>query len=191
MTADLRAALRPAITLLLLLTLLLGLAYPLAVTGVAQTLMPWQAHGSLLRDGDRVVGSALIGQSFISPRYFQGRPSAAGQGYDANASSGSNLGPNERTLIERVAADKARLGGEATPDRVTASASGLDPHISPAAALAQAGRVASARGLPPAQVEALVRGSVEHASLGIVGEPRVNVLLLNHRLDAAARAPAR
>ena len=188
MSSDLRSALRPALVMLVLFTLLLGLAYPLAITGIAQTVLPAQADGSLIRDGDRVVGSVLIGQGFAEPRYFQGRPSAAGKGYDAAASSGSNLGPTSQALIDRVRPDVARVRGEglagAIPaDMVTASGSGLDPHISPASAYAQVARVAAARGLAADEVRGMVDAAVEAPLAGVLGEPRVNVLLLNRQLD--------
>lgn len=191
MLTDLKTALRPAIALTLFFAALLGIAYPLAVTGAAQLLFPHQANGSLIRDaGGRVIGSELIGQAFASPAYFAGRPSAAGSGYDAMASSGSNYGPASAALAERVRKDVAALGGGAVPaDLVTTSASGLDPDISPAAARFQAPRVAAARGLPVARVQALVAAHTDQPLLGILGEPRVNVLALNRALDRNAPRP--
>lgn len=191
MLTDLKTALRPAVALTLLFAALLGIVYPLAVTGAAQLLFPHQANGSLIRDaGGRVIGSELIGQRFASPAYFAGRPSAAASGYDAMASSGSNLGPASAALAERVRQDVAALGGGQVPvDLVTTSASGLDPDISPAAARFQAPRVAAARGLPVARVQALVAAQTEQPLLGILGEPRVNVLALNRALDRIAPRP--
>lgn len=188
MGADFRQAIRPAIVVLLLMTVLLGLLYPLAVLGIGQAIMPHQANGSLVRDGDRVVGSELIGQGFAAPGYFAGRPSAAGDGYDASASSGSNLGPTSQALIDRVkeSVPATGLSANVPADLVTASGSGLDPHLSPAAARAQGSRIASTRGLAPARVEELIASAVEAPIAGMLGEPRVNVLELNRQLDRLA-----
>lgn len=177
--------LRPAVVLLGLFLILTGLAYPLAVTGVAQALMATQANGSLVIREGRVIGSGLVGQRFAEDRYFWPRPSAAGaDGYDAASSSGSNLGPTSKALMERVVAEVARHGGwPVAADAVTASASGLDPHISPENARTQVARVAVARGLPPAQILALLELYMEGPTLGFIGEPRVNVLALNLALD--------
>ena len=189
--------LRPAFILLIAFTLLTGLAYPLAITGIGQALMPSQANASLvLRDG-KVIGSALVGQSFTSDRYFHGRPSATSAAdpadasktvdapYNAANSTGSNLGPSNKTLIEAVEARAIALGtGPQPADLVTASASGLDPHVSPAGAFAQVARVARTRNLPEARIRALVQSQTEHRDLGVLGELRVNVLALNLALDA-------
>lgn len=187
MGKDFTSALRPAIVLTLLFAALLGLAYPLLLTGIGQAIFPAQANGSLIRDDDKVIGSTLIGQQFSNPGYFHGRPSAAGKGYDAMASAGSNLGPTSKALADRVAADlaanRASPGSLVPADLVTASASGLDPDISPEAALYQVRRVAAARGLDPQRVRALVISEARAPLLGFLGEPRINVLALNRQLD--------
>ncbi|MCU0256273.1 MAG: potassium-transporting ATPase subunit KdpC [Vicinamibacterales bacterium] len=171
-------------------TVVLGLGYPLAVTGLAQLLFPRQANG--LDATGRHVGGDLIGQPFASPGYFRSRPSAAGQGYDAGASGGSNLGPTSATLVERVRTDATKLqatnpGVPVPIDLVTSSGSGLDPHISPAAAAFQAPRVARERGLERAEVERLIAAHTEGRQLGLLGEPRVHVLRLNRALDQLTR----
>ena len=178
--------LRPAVVILVLFTLLLGLAYPLAMTGVAQIAFPAQASGSPLRDGDRLIGSALIGQAFTTEGYFHPRPSASS--YDAMASGGSNLGPLSQKLMDRVTADLAALkaDGPMPADAVTASASGLDPDISPANALTQVARVAAARNLPEDKLAALITDHTSGRLFGLIGEPRVNVLTLNLALDKLA-----
>jgi K+-transporting ATPase ATPase C chain len=196
---------RPAIVLLVLFTALTGLAYPLAITGIAQVVMPSQANGSLL-GGDKPVGSALIGQNFTADKYFHSRPSATqaqdpahpddssktiDAPYNAANSTGSNLGPTSQKLLDRVKADvdakrTAGLTGPVPADAVTTSASGLDPHISPENALSQAAAVAKARSLPEDKVRALVEANIEGRALGLIGEPRVNVLRLNMALDAMA-----
>ena len=172
----------------LLTAVVFGLAYPLLITGVARLTMPAKAQGQLITRDGQLFGSALIGQPFAGPGYFHGRPSAAGTGYDASASSGSNLGPTSKTLSDRVAASvKTEDAGAAIPvDLVTASASGLDPDISPAAAAYQVSRVASQRHLAPAEVEHLVADHTTPRQLGLLGEPRVNVLELNLSLDSLA-----
>jgi K+-transporting ATPase ATPase C chain len=186
--------LRPALLLLATLGVLTGLAYPALVTGAMQALLPAQANGSLIREGDRVLGSSLIGQPFSDPGRFWGRPSATARvPYDAAASTGSNQGPSNPALQEavkaRIEALRAADPGNPAPvpaDLVTASGSGLDPHVSPAAALYQVGRVARARGLPEDAVRRLVEARIEGRGLGLLGEPRVNVLLLNLDLERAA-----
>lgn len=183
--------LRPALSLLIAMTLLLGIVYPLVITGLARIAFPTQAAGSLIESDGKLIGSRLIGQNFSDPRYFWGRPSAtAPQPYNALASSGSNLGPLNPALIEAVNSNARRLR-VADPDNlapipvelVTASASGLDPEISPAAATYQAGRVARARGIPLTTVQALIAAHVQGRVLGFLGEPRINVLELNLALD--------
>jgi len=182
-----------AIRMLIVLTAITGLAYPLVMTGVAQALFPAQANGSLIVKDGKVVGSALIGQSFAEPGYFHSRPSAAGKdGYDGVSSSGSNLGPTNQKLIDTASdtskkvreENKLEENGLVPADLVLASASGLDPHISPAAAYLQVERVAIARGRSVDQIKKLVDSHVEGRQLGLLGEPRVNVLNLNLALDA-------
>ncbi|MBL0170081.1 MAG: potassium-transporting ATPase subunit KdpC [Gemmatimonadaceae bacterium] len=184
---------RPALVLTLVLCVLTGLIYPGLVTGIAQVLFPAQANGSLVTVNGKVVGSALIGQTFSRPEYFHSRPSAAGGGYDAAASSGTNKGPTDRKLADtlighRVDSAVAELGvqkGAVPSDLVTASASGLDPHISPANAQLQVVRVARARGVDSAAVRRLLDERTESRQFGVLGEPRVNVLLLNIAIDSA------
>lgn len=184
------AHLRPAIVLTVAFILLTGLAYPLVITGIGQLAFPAQANGSLVRNGDTVLGSSLIGQNFASDRYFWPRPSVTADApYNAGASTGSNLGPTSANLATRVKADVERLttagvAGPVPADGATASGSGLDPDISPEFARAQIGRVAAARGVPEPEIAALVDSFTEGRLLGIVGEPRVNVLRLNLALDA-------
>ena len=182
----------PGLRLKLFMTILLGVGYPLAITGISQVLFPHQANGSLITSGGKVVGSELIGQNFSKPEYFQPRPSAAGNdGYDPTASSGSNYGPTSQKLVDRVKAsiDKVRkdnpdYAGPIPADMVTASASGLDPDISPDSAAVQTARVAKARGVSADQVTRVVTQMTEGPDLGLLGEPRVNVLKLNLALDA-------
>ena len=182
--------LRPALVMTALFTLLLGLAYPLAVTGIAQAAFPSQANGSLVRDaGGRVVGSALIGQPFADATYVHPRPSAAGDGYDAAASSGSNMGPLNPDLAARVAESAQAIRAEDGPgvipaDAVTTSGSGLDPDVSPAYARLQAARIARARGVSVQQVQSIIDERTEGAFLGFIGQPHVNVLMTNRALDA-------
>lgn len=185
----------PGLRLKIFMTILLGVVYPLVITGICQAVFPHQANGSLLAPGGKVIGSELIGQNFTKPEYFQPRPSAAGNdGYDATASGGSNFGPTNRKLIDRVTAsierfrkDNPDYHGPIPADLLTSSASGLDPHISPASAEAQALRVAKARGVPLEQVSRLIAQHTESPDLGLLGEPRVNVLTLNVALDRQLR----
>jgi len=191
---------RPAIVLVIALTLITGLIYPLAMTGIAGVIFPYQAQGSLIEKDGKVIGSALIGQLFTDDKYFHGRPSATNTPdpkdpaktidapYNAANSGGSNLGPTNKTLVERVKGDLENLKKENPSvqvpiDLVTTTGSGLDPHISPEAAYFQVPRVAKARGLPEARIQALVESQVEGRTLGLLGEPRVNVLKLNLALD--------
>jgi K+-transporting ATPase ATPase C chain len=189
------AQIRPAVVATLFFTLLLGVAYPLVVTGVAHLAFPKQAEGSLIRDSKgQVIGSALIAQNFTKPQYLHPRPSAAGtDGYDASGSSGSNLGPLNPDLAKRIAKDTAGLQGEGAgpvpADAVTTSGSGLDPDISPANAHRQATRVAAARGVPVAEVEKAIAASTTAPWLGLFGQPAVNVLKANLALDAASPRP--
>ena len=192
MLDDFTSAIRPALVLTLLFAALLGLAYPAVLTGAGQLAFPHQANGSLIRENGKVIGSELLGQGFASPRYFHSRPSAAGStGYDAAASAGSNLGPASQALADRVAKDivanRTAPAISVPADLVTTSASGLDPDISPEAALYQVDRVAGARGLRPAELRRLVQDHVERPLLGFLGEPRVNVLALNRALDRAGK----
>ncbi len=189
--------LRPAITLVVLFTLLTGLAFPLAFVGVAGAVFPHQAGGSLIERDGKVVGSALLGETFAQDKYFQGRPSATSvpdpadatkttpAPYNAANSSGSNAGPTSKTLMDRVTEDLGKAGAKPVPgDMLTTSASGLDPHVSPDNAERQVARVAAARSIPEARLRELVAAKTEGRLLGLIGEPRVNVLALNLALDA-------
>jgi K+-transporting ATPase ATPase C chain len=183
--------LMPAVRIVLVLTVLTGMLYPALVTGIAQAIFPKQANGSLIEANGKVIGSELIGQKFSKPEYFQGRPSAAGDGYDAANSGASNFGPTNQKLVDRIKADAEKFhkenpefSGPIPADLLTASASGLDPHLSPASAAAELPRVAKARGVSPAQVQELLDRHTESRQLGFLGEPRVNVLKLNLALDS-------
>jgi K+-transporting ATPase ATPase C chain len=196
--------LRPAIVMIVVMTVITGLIYPLLMTGIGAVAFPYQAHGSLIERDGKVIGSALIGQSFTSDQYFHGRPSATTEPdpkdptktvpvpYAADNSVGSNLAPTSQPLIDRVKDDAGKLAaensGKIPVDLVTTSASGLDPDITPAAALFQVPRVAKARGLPVDRVRALVEASIQGRTLGVLGEPRVNVLKLNLALDALKKS---
>ena len=184
--------LRPAFILVLIMTVLTGLAYPLAMTGIAQLVFPGRANGSLIVKDGQVIGSELIGQRFTRPEYFHPRPSAAGEGYEADKSGATNLSPSNKQLvdsiIERANALRADVGDRRIPiDLVTSSGSGLDPHISPQSAFAQAARIARARGLPEGDLYPLIRSHIEERTFTILGERRVNVLQLNLALDRLAK----
>jgi K+-transporting ATPase ATPase C chain len=185
-----------AVWFTLVTTVMFGILYPLAITGLAQVLFPSKANGQLILKNGKIVGSKIIGQSFAGPGYFHSRPSQAGTGYDATSSSGSNLGPTNKTLLDRVKGDvqKAQAENPSAPvpvDLVTASGSGLDPHISPAAAEFQVPRVAKERGVSEGDLRALVQKFTENRQFEIFGEPRVNVLELNLELDGIHPLPQR
>jgi potassium-transporting ATPase KdpC subunit len=183
--------LRPALIMLLIMTVLTGLIYPLALTGIGLAIVPGKASGSLIFKDGKIIGSSLIGQAWTSDKYFQGRPSAAGNGYDASASTGANLGPTSAKLMDRIKTDinalrQKGVTGAVPADAVTASGSGLDPEISPAFARLQVERIAAARSLPPEQISKLIASHTNGAVLGLFGEPRLNVLLLNMALDGVS-----
>jgi K+-transporting ATPase ATPase C chain len=195
MLTELRASVRPAIVLLLLMAAITGLAFPALITGIAQITMPVRANGSLVTENGKIIGSELIAQGFAAPGYFHPRPSAAGKGYDASNSGATNLAPGSKDLrdaiVTRVAdARKQGLTGVSVPpDLVTTSASGLDPDLSPEAAFSQVARVARARGRDEALLRGLVQGAIVYPLLGLIGEPHVNVLLLNRQLDQLKPIP--
>ena len=196
MLTELIRVVRPTVVLLFLVTLVTGLLYPATITGIAQVALPVQANGSLISDTKgNPIGSALIAQNFTSPTYFHPRPSAAGKdGYDASASAATNLAPGSKDLRDAIAkrvsdARAEGMTGDIPADLVTTSASGLDPDLSPEAAFWQISRVATARGIPEARVRALVERSIAWPLLGIIGEPHVNVLLLNRQLDRISTNP--
>jgi K+-transporting ATPase ATPase C chain len=182
----------PAVRTTLVLTVLTGMLYPALVTGIAQAIFPRQANGSLIEVKGKLAGSELIGQKFTRPEYFQGRPSGAGDGYDAANSGATNLGPTSQKLVDRIKGDAEKFRkenpaftGTIPADLLTSSGSGLDPHISPASAFAQAARVAKARSIAEDQIRELVAAAIEPRQLGFLGEPRVNVLAINLALDRA------
>jgi K+-transporting ATPase ATPase C chain len=184
--------LMPAVRVTLVLTVLTGMVYPALVTGIAEAIFPRQAGGSLIEVGGKTAGSELIGQKFVKPEYFHERPSAAGDGYDAANSGASNFGPTNQKLVDRIKGDMEKFrkenpdfSGPIPADLLTTSASGLDPHISPASAAAQVARVAKVRRAAPAHIQELVARLTEKRQLGFLGEPRVNVLKLNRALDSA------
>ncbi len=186
--------LRPAIVILTIMTLLTGIAYPLAITGIGQVLLSQAANGSMTIKDDKIIGSTLIGQAWTSDKYFWGRPSAAGDGYNAAASSGSNLGPTSLKLMDRIKTDSDRLRNSIAAkllpaDSITASGSGLDPHISPEFAMLQIARVAKARNLSEGQIKVVVEANIDKPIAGIFSQPRVNVLLLNMALDGLSSSP--
>ena len=194
MLNEIGKAIRPAVVLLIALAVITGLAYPAVITGVAQVALPAQANGSLIMDGDRVVGSALIAQDFAGAGYLHPRASAAGKGFEANNSGATNFAPGSKDLQDAVSARVAEarkegIQGDLPPDLVTTSASGLDPDLSPAAALAQAPRIATARGVPVGTVTGLIERETHGPLLGIIGEPTVNVLLVNRQLDGITPKP--
>ncbi|WP_295637243.1 potassium-transporting ATPase subunit KdpC [Novosphingobium sp.] len=195
MLTELRASLRPAIVLLLLMAVVTGLAFPALITGIAQVTMPARANGTLITANGKIIGSELIAQGFADSRYFHPRPSAAGKGYDASNSGATNLAPGSKDLRDAIAtrvadARKQGLTGVSVPpDLVTTSASGLDPDLSPEAAFSQVARIAKARGLDEAQLRGLVQSAIAYPLLGLIGEPHVNVLLLNRQLDQKATIP--
>src|SRR5579863_2415133 len=188
MGSDITSAIRPSLVMTLLFALLVGIAYPLFILGIGQAVLSSQANGSLVSQGSKVIGSTIVGQAFTADSYFQTRPSSAGKGYDGLNSSGSNFGPTAKDLVKRVTADVAKRRAEgvtgAMPgDLVTASGSGLDPDLSPEAALAQVPRIARVRGIGETDLRKLVASSIAEPALGVLGEPHVNVFQLNRKLD--------